>query len=241
MTPPTTSGSRQSTPTLRRPTLEWRKSGGYVPYPDALAAMEERAEAIAKDSARELVWLLEHPPLYTAGTSANENDLLIPDRFPVYKAGRGGQYTYHGPGQRVAYVMLDLRQRGQDLRRYIHQLEEWIIEALGALGIKGERREGRVGIWVVKTGGTEAKIAAIGVRVRRWITFHGIAINLTPDLTHFTSIIPCGIANHGVTSVADLGYQVTMAELDEVLVEKFEDMFAVSPDDSRKPTTAPVS
>lgn len=233
MTPPATSGSWRSIPILRSstlegpksPDLEWQRSPDLVPYPDALAAMEDRVEAIVGGSAQELVWLLEHPPLYTAGTSANEKDLLTPDRFPVFKAGRGGQYTYHGPGQRIAYLMLDLRRRGQDLRRYIWQLEQWIIQALGTFGIEGERREGRVGIWVIKPGGEEAKIAAIGVRVRRWITFHGIAINLAPDLAHFSSIIPCGISAHGVTSFADLDHQATMAELDQALIEAFDDVF----------------
>jgi len=223
MTPPATSpdaGRARFTSTKSAP--DWLVSDGLVPYPAALSAMEARVEAIYGGSASELVWLLEHPPLITSGTSAKAADLIAPERFPVYKAGRGGQYTYHGPGQRVAYVMLDLRQRGQDLRRYIHQLEEWIIETLEAFDIAGERREGRVGIWVVRPDGREDKIAAIGVRIRRWITFHGISINLDPDLEHFSSIVPCGISAHGVTSVADLGGQATMAELDEVLREKFE-------------------
>ena len=205
---------------------DWRVCEGLVSYPEAIETMEARVEAIHRDAAAELIWLLEHPPLITSGTSANAADLIYPDRFPVYAAGRGGQYTYHGPGQRVGYVMLDLRKRGQDLRRYIHNLEDWIIKTLDRFGIKGERRDGRVGIWVVRDGGREDKIAAIGVRVRRWITYHGIAINLAPDLEHFSSIIPCGISAHGVTSVRELGHEVTMAELDGVLQETFAAVFS---------------
>ncbi len=215
----------------RSASISWRQSDHLVPYPDAIAAMEDRVEALHRGEEGELGWLLEHPPLYTAGTSARAGDLLVPDRFPVFKTGRGGQYTYHGPGQRIAYMMLDLRQRGQDLRHYVHQLEEWIILTLRAFRIEGERRDGRVGIWVVKPDGREAKIAAIGVRVRRWITFHGIAINLDPDLSHFSSIVPCGLQNFGVTSMADLGRHVTMAELDERMMIMFEDVFGnVEPD-----------
>lgn len=180
--------------------LEWRISGRPVGYPEALAAMEARVGAIRAGAAPELCWLLEHPPLYTAGTSARAQDLLAPDRFPVFEAGRGGQYTYHGPGQRVGYVMLDLNRRGPDLRRYVGQLEEWVIRALAAFNVRGERRDGRVGIWVVKPNGREAKIGAIGVRVRRWVTYHGVAINLDPDLDHFAGIVPCGIQGYGVTS-----------------------------------------
>jgi lipoyl(octanoyl) transferase len=168
---------------------------------------------------------LEHPPLYTAGTSAKSDDLLVPDRFPVFKTGRGGQYTYHGPGQRVAYMMLNLNRRGRDLRHYIWRLEEWIIQTLRTFDINGERRDGRVGIWVVKDDGQEAKIAAIGVRVRRWITFHGIAINLDPNLDHFTSIVPCGLQQFGVTSMIDLGRRATLAELDEAMMDVFEVIF----------------
>jgi len=204
---------------------DWQVSQGLVPYPDALQTMEERVAGIHDGSASELIWLLEHPPLITSGTSAKAEDLIDPDRFPVHHAGRGGQYTYHGPGQRIAYVMLDLTKRGQDLRRYIFRLEEWIIETLKVFDIKGERREGRVGIWVVRENGREDKIAAIGVRVRRWITYHGISINLSPDLEHFSSIIPCGISGHGVTSVADLGHKATMAELDGVMRERFGAVF----------------
>jgi lipoyl(octanoyl) transferase len=206
-------------------TVEWRISAGPVGYPAALAAMEARVAAIRAGEAPELVWLLEHPPLYTAGTSARAQDLLAPQRFPVFDAGRGGQYTYHGPGQRVAYLMLDLQQRKPDLRRYIWQLEEWIIRALARFNVHGERRAGRIGIWVVRPGGPEAKIAAIGVRVRRWVTYHGVAINLDPDLEHFAGIVPCGISGFGVTSLADLGLTTTMPELDAALIATFDEVF----------------
>ena len=208
--------------------VEWRISAGPVAYPAALAAMEERVAAIRAGEARELVWLLEHPPLYTAGTSARMQDLLAPKRFAVFAAGRGGQYTYHGPGQRVAYLMLDLQRRRPDLRRYIWQLEEWVIRALARFNVRGERRPDRIGIWVVKPGGQEAKIAAIGVRVRRWVTYHGVAINLEPDLEHFAGIVPCGISGFGVTSLADLGLTATMAELDAALMATFEEVFGAS-------------
>ena len=204
---------------------EWRIEEGSVVYPDAVSLMEERVAAIHTGTAPELVWLLEHPPLYTAGTSARPEDLLLPDRFPVFKSGRGGEYTYHGPGQRVGYVMLDLKRRGGDVRRYVHDLEEWIIRTLASFNVKGERREGRVGIWIDRGHGREDKIAAIGVRIRRWVTFHGISINLEPDLTHFEGIVPCGIAGHGVTSLADLGLPVTMADLDVALKAAFEEVF----------------
>ena len=226
MTPPQTSpdaGRIDVSSTGSEP--EWRVSDRLVPYPEALKTMEERVEAIHAGFASELVWLLEHPPLITSGTSAKADDLIDPERFPVYSAGRGGQYTYHGPGQRVGYVMLDLRKRGQDLRRYIHQLEAWIIKTLDAFDIRGERREGRVGIWVSRPDGREDKVAAIGVRVRRWITYHGISINLAPDLDHFSTIVPCGISAHGVTSMQELGCRVTMAELDAVLRERFAEVF----------------
>ncbi len=213
----------------KRAAMTWQRSDNLVPYQDAIVAMESRVEAIRSGEADELGWLLEHPPLYTAGTSAQPADLLVPDRFPVFRSGRGGQYTYHGPGQRVVYFMLDLKRRGPDLRRYIWQLEEGIIRTLSAFDIEGERREGRIGIWVVKPDGREAKIAAIGVRVRRWVTFHGIAVNLAPDLDHFSSIVPCGISGHGVTSIADLGRRATMAELDEVLMREFDDIFSPPP------------
>jgi lipoyl(octanoyl) transferase len=208
--------------------VEWRISAGPVAYPEALAAMEERVAAIRAGEASELVWLLEHPPLYTAGTSARIQDLLAPRRFPVFDAGRGGQYTYHGPGQRVAYVMLDLQRRKPDLRRYIWQLEEWVIRALAQFNLRGERRAGRIGIWVVGPGGHEGKIAAIGVRVRRWVTYHGVAINLDPDLEHFAGIVPCGISGFGVTSLADHGLTTTMAELDAALMATFDDVFGAA-------------
>jgi lipoyl(octanoyl) transferase len=189
--------------------------------------MEERVRLIHEGSAGELVWLLEHPPLYTAGTSAKRADLLQPDRFPVYEAGRGGQFTYHGPGQRIAYVMLDLRKRGPDVRRYVCNLEDWVIGALSTFNVTGERRDGRVGIWVDRGAGREDKIAAIGVRIRRWVTFHGVSINLDPDLSHFSGIVPCGIgdANLGVTSLVDLGLPVSMADLDVALKAAFDPVF----------------
>jgi lipoyl(octanoyl) transferase len=181
--------------------IEWRLSPGFVPYEAAVAGMEERAAAIGAGQRPELVWFLEHPPLYTAGTSAKPSDLLDASRFPVYASGRGGQYTYHGPGQLVAYVLLDLNKRGRDVRLYVHRLEAWAIAALAAYDVVGERREGRPGIWITKQQG-DAKIAAIGVRVRRWITYHGIAVNICPDLSHFAGIVPCGIADADVTSLA---------------------------------------
>lgn len=204
---------------------EWIVAPGPVAYPDAIAFMENRIAAIRSGAAPELVWLLEHPPLYTAGTSAQPEELLVPGRFPVFTSGRGGRYTYHGPGQRVAYVMLDLQRRGADVRAYVCALEGWIIVALKRLGVCGERRQGRIGIWVAGAAGDEAKIAAIGVRVRRWITYHGIAINLAPDLSHFDGILPCGIADHGVTSLRALGHEATMNELDTVLHQAFEPIF----------------
>jgi lipoyl(octanoyl) transferase len=200
---------------------DWIIADAPVAYPDALSFMERRVADISAGKAPETVWLLEHPPLYTAGTSAQTEDLLTPDRFPVYDTGRGGQYTYHGPGQRVAYVMLDLNRRGRDLRRYVASLEQWIIDTLAAFNVKGERRQGRVGIWINRGHGREDKIAAIGVRVRHWVTFHGIAINVDPVLEHFSGIVPCGIAEHGVTSLVDLGLPVTMADLDVALKEAF--------------------
>ncbi len=205
--------------------VDWRISDGPVAYPDAISFMERRVAEIRAGGGADCVWLLEHPALYTAGTSAQETDLIQPDRFPVYKSGRGGQYTYHGPGQRVGYVMLDLRNRNNDLRCYVHDLEEWIIRTLASFNVKGERREGRVGIWVDRGHGREDKIAAIGVRVRQWVAFHGVAINLDPDLSHFDGIVPCGIAEHGVTSLADLGLPVTMADLDVALRTAFEEVF----------------
>ncbi|GHF24671.1 octanoyltransferase [Kordiimonas sediminis] len=208
---------------------EWRISDDLINYDDALSFMEERARAISNDTACEQVWLLEHPPLYTAGTSADPADLVDPERFPVYDAGRGGQYTYHGPGQRVGYFMLDLRKRGKDVRQFVYNLEEVIIRTLASFNIVGERRDGRVGIWVVRDDGREDKIAAIGVRVRRWVTFHGIAINVDPDLEHFKGIVPCGIAEHGVTSFADLGLPVTMDDVDVALKGAFDEVFGLEP------------
>jgi lipoyl(octanoyl) transferase len=203
---------------------DWRIDDGAVPYPEALAAMEARVAAIRDGTAPELVWLLEHPPLYTAGTSAHDTDLLTPDRFPVYRTGRGGQYTYHGPGQRVGYVMVDLKRRNPDVRVYVHSLEEWLIRALARFQVKGERREGRVGIWVERDS-VEKKIAAIGVRVRRWVTFHGVALNVDPELSHFAGIVPCGLAQYGVTSLVDLGLPVTMADVDLALREAWDEVF----------------
>ncbi|WP_343713336.1 lipoyl(octanoyl) transferase LipB [Inquilinus sp.] len=203
---------------------DWRIDDGAVPYPEALAAMEARVAAIRAGTAPELVWLLEHPPLYTAGTSAHDTDLLTPDRFPVYRTGRGGQYTYHGPGQRVGYVMLDLKRRDPDVRAYVHSLEEWLIRTLARFQVKGERREGRVGIWVERDG-IEKKIAAIGVRIRHWVTFHGVALNVDPDLSHFAGIVPCGLAQYGVTSLVDLGLPVAMADVDLALREAWDEVF----------------
>ncbi|HVH74060.1 MAG TPA: lipoyl(octanoyl) transferase LipB [Stellaceae bacterium] len=203
------------------PTPEWRTSSGLVDYAAAVAEMEARVAAIRAGSAPELVWLLEHPPLYTAGTSARAADLLDPALLPVHNTGRGGQFTYHGPGQRVCYVMLDLARRGSDVRCYVRALEEWVIRALSAFGIRGERRDGRVGVWVAGGGGREEKIAAIGVRVRRWVTYHGAAINVAPDLSHYRGIVPCGISGYGVTSLAALGVPATMADLDAALRDNF--------------------
>ncbi|TVR82783.1 MAG: lipoyl(octanoyl) transferase LipB [Rhodospirillales bacterium] len=202
--------------------VEWPVSRGLVAYPAALAWMERRVAEIRAGTAAEAVWLLEHPPLYTAGTSARPEDLIAPDAFPVYVAGRGGRYTYHGPGQRVAYVMLDLQRRGGDVRAYVHALEQWVIAALARFGVTGQVRPGRVGVWVEDGAGTEAKIAAIGVRVRRWVTYHGIALNVAPDLSHYLGIVPCGIRGHGVTSLHALGVAATLANVDRVLHEVFE-------------------
>ena len=209
--------------------VEWRTSAGPVAYQAALAAMDARAAAIAGGTAAELVWLLEHPPLYTAGTSAASAD-LIEARFPVHAAGRGGQLTYHGPGQRVAYLMLDLKTRGADVRRYVASLEQWIIGTLARFGVRGERREDRVGVWVArpdKGAASEDKIAAIGIRVRRWVTLHGISLNVDPDLAHFGGIVPCGVADprFGVTSLAELRPRVSMAEVDAALRAEFEQVF----------------
>jgi lipoyl(octanoyl) transferase len=206
----------------------WAVSTGYVPYPAAVAAMEARAAAIADGTAGELVWLLEHPPLYTAGVSSKSTDLIAPDRFPVFESGRGGQFTYHGPGQRVAYVMLDLTKRGRDVRAFVEALEAWIIDALAAFNVTGEMREGRVGVWVKRKGpgwSREDKIAAIGVKLRKWVSFHGISLNVEPDLEHFSGIVPCGQTEHGVTSLVDLGLPVTMDEADEALRASFQRVF----------------
>ena len=204
---------------------EWMGPDRDIAYPDALARMDARVADIAAGTAPEAVWLLEHPPLYTGGTSAKADDMLDA-RFPVFDTGRGGEYTYHGPGQRVVYLMLNLKKRQQepDLKKYVWQLEEWIIRTLARFGVTGERREGRVGIWVVH-GGTEAKIAAIGVRIRRWVAFHGIAINNNPDLAHFGGIVPCGVRGFGVTSLAALGKDVSMDELDDALRATFHEVF----------------
>ncbi|MBO9560755.1 MAG: lipoyl(octanoyl) transferase LipB [Caulobacter sp.] len=210
------------------PPVGWAVSAGYVPYPAAVAAMEARAAAIADGTAGELIWLLEHPPLYTAGVSSKPADLIAPDRFPVFESGRGGQFTYHGPGQRVAYVMLDLTKRGRDVRAFVTALEAWIIDALGAFNVVGEMREGRVGVWVERKGpgwSREDKIAAIGVKLRKWVSFHGISLNVEPDLEHFTGIVPCGQTEHGVTSLVDLGLPVTMDEADEALRSAFQRVF----------------
>ena len=229
---------------LRRPTTAAIRSNGGspthpVPYPDALAAMEARVAEIAAHDAPELVWLLEHPPLYTSGTSGKASDLLDA-RFPVFATGRGGQFTYHGPGQRVAYVMLDLKRRRPDVRAYVASLEEWIIRALAAFNVRGERREDRVGVWVRrpdKGEGFEDKIAAIGVRLRRWVSFHGVAINVEPDLSHFAAIVPCGVADprYGVTSLVDLGHPLTMADVDIALRQAFAEVFGSA--GSRLPET----
>jgi len=207
---------------------QWVIAPDLVAYPGALDAMRARAAAIASENAEEAVWLVEHPPLYTAGTSARGADLLVPNRFPVYDAGRGGQYTYHGPGQRIAYVMLDLRERGRDVRALVVALEEWVIRTLAVFNIRGERRAGRIGVWVQRPDkgfGREDKIAAIGVRVSRWVSFHGISLNVAPDLAHYSGIVPCGIVDQGVTSFEDLGQLVSLAEVDSALRTTFAAIF----------------
>ena len=206
--------------------IEWHISDKPVDYERAVAEMERRVAAIRAGSAPELVWLLEHPPLYTAGTSARDTDLLEPGSLPVYRTGRGGQYTYHGPGQRVAYVLLDLKHRGTDLRCFVAALEEWMIRTLARFNLRGERRAGRVGIWIDESGGRESKIAAVGVRVRQWVTYHGVALNVDPDLSHYRGIVACGIREHGVTSLAAQGIAVGMAEVDAALRASFEPAFA---------------
>ena len=211
------------------PAVDWRIDSGPVDYDFAVSAMERDVAAIAAGTGRETVWLVEHSPLYTAGTSARAGDLLDPGRFPVHRSGRGGEYTYHGPGQRVAYVMLDLNRRGRDLRRFVCDLEEWMIATLAGFGVTGERRAGRVGIWVARKGGREDKIAAIGVRVRRWVTYHGVSLNVDPDLSHYEGIVPCGITGHGVTSLADLGVRASPADVDNALRAAFVRVFAQPP------------
>ena len=214
--------------------VEWIKSDGLVGYEDALAVMDQRVTKITSGKQKEAIWLLEHPPLFTAGTSAKAQDLVDPDRFEVFQSRRGGEHTYHGPGQRVAYAMLDLNRRGKDVRAYVHNLESWIIDTLATFGVTGERREGRVGVWVVRPdkpplpdgSPAEDKIAAIGVRIRKWVTLHGISINVEPDLGHYDGIVPCGISRYGVTSLVDLGLPVTMDDLDLALKTSFTKVFA---------------
>ena len=209
--------------------VEWIISSGLVEYPDALKAMDERVDLIQKGNAKELVWLLEHPPLYSAGTSAKPEDLLTPNRFPVFKTGRGGQYTYHGPGQRVVYIMLDLNRRRRDIRKFVYSLEIWIINTLAKFNIRGERRPDRIGIWVRRTdlnnSEREDKIGAIGIRIKRWVTLHGISINVSPDLEHFGGIIPCGIGGYGVTSFEDIGQPLEFYDLDVELRTEFDRLF----------------
>ncbi|ATE67208.1 lipoyl(octanoyl) transferase LipB [Rhizorhabdus dicambivorans] len=205
--------------------IEWRVTPGLAPYAETLAEMEARAAAIRAGEAKELVWLLEHPPLYTAGTSAVEDELLVPDRFPVFRAGRGGRYTYHGPGQRVGYVLLDLEKRGRDIRCFVAGIENWLIRTLADFGIEGRSEPGRVGIWTGH-GPREAKIGAIGVRVRRWVSFHGFSLNVDPDLSHFSGIVPCGLGEYAVTSMAALGAGVDMAAVDDALARHFPQMLA---------------
>jgi lipoyl(octanoyl) transferase len=220
-------------PAVGSPPVEWRVTDGLTDYASAVAFMEHRAAAIREGSKNELVWLLEHPPLYTAGTSANAADLLLPGKFPVHQTGRGGEYTYHGPGQRVAYVMLDLKRRREDVRAFVAALEAWIMAALEHFNVRGERREDRVGVWVKRADKlrlpdgalAEDKIAAIGIRLKRWVSLHGISLNVEPDLTHFDGIVPCGLAQYGVTSLSDLGLTVTMQDADLALRQVFEEIF----------------
>jgi lipoyl(octanoyl) transferase len=210
---------------LRRPeTVRWETADTAVSYEDALLRMDVEADLIARGLSPELVWLLEHPPIYTAGTSAKSGDLRQPDRFPVYTTGRGGQFTYHGPGQRVAYVMLNLKGRGEDVRLFVAGLEQWLIDTLTQFGVVGERREDRVGVWV-RHGSREEKIAALGIRVRRWVSFHGVSLNVRPDLTHFDGIVPCGVADHGVTSLEKLHVNASLADVDQAMRVAFERTF----------------
>lgn len=225
--------------------VEWIVSSGLTDYDFAVREMEARAAAIAAGTAEEAIWLVEHPPLYTAGTSARAEDLRQPDRFPVHQTGRGGQYTYHGPGQRVAYVMLNVGARGRDVRRFVHALEDWVIAALAEFGVTGERRADRVGVWVVRPeragpmgGVAEDKIAAIGIRLRKWVSFHGLAVNVEPDLSHFDGIVPCGISGHGVTSLVDLGLPVTMEDVDLALRRTFPGIMGA---DAAEGAARPVS
>ena len=219
-------------------TVEWRVEPGLQPYADAVRGMEERVAAIRAGTADELAWLVEHPPLYTAGTSAREEDLLAPGRFPVHATGRGGEFTYHGPGQRVVYLMLDLAPRGRDVRRFVRAIEGWLIATLAEFGVAGERREGRVGIWVERPDG-EAKIAAVGLRLRHWISYHGVSLNVAPDLSHYDGIVPCGIGEHGVTSLAELGIGASMDEVDDALLRRFASAFGERPKELAP--TAPTS
>ncbi|MEM9394796.1 MAG: lipoyl(octanoyl) transferase LipB [Pseudomonadota bacterium] len=213
--------------------MEWKTSDTLVDYEEAVTAMEARAEAIARGEKKELIWLLEHPPLYTAGTSAEPEDLTDPDRFPVFRTRRGGQYTYHGPGQRVVYIMLDLTKRERDIRQFVFKVEAWVIATLAEFNVRGERRAGRVGVWVVRDDKprmpdgsvAEDKIAAVGIRMKRWVSLHGLSINVEPDLEHFTGIVPCGIAEHGVTSLVDLGLPVSLEDVDVALKKTFEEVF----------------
>ena len=220
-------------PIAGSPPVRWRITDGLVAYEDALKVMDEEVAAIAEGRATELVWLLEHPPLYTAGTSSDPGDLIEPERFPVFATGRGGEYTYHGPGQRVAYLMLDLKRRRQDVRAYVAALEELVIRTLGSMNVRGERREDRVGVWVQRPEKpllpdgsiAEDKVAALGIRLRKWVSFHGVSLNVDPDLSHFSGIVPCGIRGYGVTSLVDLGLPVTMADVDVRLRQAFEEIF----------------
>ena len=219
-----------------RTPIEWLVNAPSMPYEEALATMEERIAAIRAGNASQAVWLLEHPPLYTAGTSAKKADLLDSARFPVYETGRGGEFTYHGPGQRIAYVMLDLKrpsrfcpnpEKGPDIRAFVTFLEQWLINTLAHFGLEGRTYPDRVGVWITRKDGTQAKIAAIGIRVRSWVSYHGIALNVAPELEHFSGIVPCGIREHGVTSLADMGIKTTMAEVDAILKKEFEELYAV--------------
>ena len=222
----TTDAARQGHGDTPFPYVAWQVSDTPVDYAQAVAGMENRVAEIRAGTAPETVWLLEHPPIYTAGTSARPDDLRESHKFPVIRTGRGGQYTYHGPGQRVCYVMLDLRRRGADLRAFVCDLERWLIETLNRFNLRGERRDGRVGVWIDRGHGREDKIAAVGVRVRRWVSYHGISLNVEPDLAHYDGIVPCGIRDHGVTSLVDLGIPVTMADVDIELRTTFEQVFA---------------